>query len=126
MSKNPVQAEKERLTALYQGIPENRRKLLEGLIDDAARLRVRLAALWADLLEHGETELFTQSPNTPPYERERPAARLYNSTCNAYRHIIGQLDSILVECGCADDHDDLFDFERDFEREWAAEHPGED
>ena len=60
----------------------------------AARLRVRLNQLWEDIQENGETERFTQSEKTEPYERERPAARLFTSTDKNYQAIIKQLNEL--------------------------------
>ena len=58
---------------------------------DEIRLRVRLDRLWADIQENGETELFTQSEKAAPYERERPAARLFTATDKNYQSAIKQL-----------------------------------
>ena len=48
------QAEIERLTAIYQELPPKQFALAQGLIIQAARLRVRLDKLWAELEEKGE------------------------------------------------------------------------
>ena len=32
--------------------------------------------MWEDIKEKGDYDLFTQSEKTPPYERERPVAKL--------------------------------------------------
>lgn len=95
MGKLTVRTEKKKLDEIYQNLPENKKKLAEGLIEEAARLRVRLKYLWEDLQENGETELFSQSPNTPPYQRERPQARLFTSTDKNYQSIIKTLNDML-------------------------------
>jgi hypothetical protein len=46
-------------------------------------------------MENGCTEMFTQSLNTPPYERERPVARLYNTMNGNYQKIIKQLSELV-------------------------------
>lgn len=89
------ESETRRLKRLYKALPENKKKLADGLIVQAARLRVRLNQLWQDIQENGETELFSQSPNTPPYERERPSARLFTATDANYRQTIKQLNELL-------------------------------
>ena len=48
---DPEQVEIERLTAIYQGLPPKQFALAQGLIIQAARLRVRLDKLWAELTE---------------------------------------------------------------------------
>ena len=94
-AETPEQLEIDRLTALYQGLPPKQFALAQGLIIQAARLRVRLDKLWAELLEKGETEWFTQSDKTDPYERERPASRTFTATDKSYQSIIKQLNDML-------------------------------
>lgn len=76
---------------IFKDLPQNKLKIAEGLIVQAARLRVRLDQLWKDIQTNGETERFTQSEKTEPYERERPAARLFTSTDKNYQAVIKQL-----------------------------------
>ena len=87
-------SEIERLTKIYQDLPENEFEVAQGLIVQAARLRVRLNQLWEDIQEKGEIEMFTQSERTQPYERERPAARLFTATDKNYQAIIKQLNEL--------------------------------
>ena len=103
-----VEEEEARLRHVYRGLPAQQAAVADGLIVEAARLRVRLDMLWQDILEKGETEMFSQSPNTEPYERERPAARLFNTTDNNYRNVIKQLNGLLSSC--TEERDDLMDF----------------
>ena len=93
--KGSEQLEIERLTEIYQGLPPKQFALAEGLIIQAARLRVRLDKLWAELEEKGETEWFTQSDKTDPYERERPASRTFTATDKSYQSIIKQLNDMI-------------------------------
>ncbi len=92
----PVTEESEvrRLTRIYRSLPPNEFAVAQGLIVQAARLRVRLDQLWRDIAETGETELFSQSDKTEPYERERPAARLFTATDKNYQSIIRQLNEL--------------------------------
>ena len=84
-----------RLTEIYKDLPPKQFALAQGLIIQAARLRVRLDKLWAELQEKGETEWFTQSDKTDPYERERPASRTFTATDKSYQSIIKQLNDML-------------------------------
>ena len=95
MEKNPEELEVERLTEIYKGLPPKQFALAQGLIVQAARLRVRLDKLWAELEEKGETEWFTQSEKTDPYERERPASRTFTATDKSYQSIIKQLNDMI-------------------------------
>lgn len=89
-----VQAEIDRLNEIYKDLPSNQYAVAQGLIVQAARLRIRLDTLWADIQGKGETEWFTQSEKTDPYERERPAARLFTATDKNYQAIIKQLNEL--------------------------------
>ena len=88
------QSEIRRLTEIYQGLPPKQFALAQGLIAEAARLRVRCDNLWQDLQENGEVELFSQG-DQDPYERERPASRIYTATNKSYQSIIKQLNDMI-------------------------------
>ena len=83
-----------RLTRIYKDLPPNQFAVAQGLIVQAARLRVRLDALWDDIRANGETEMFSQSDKAEPYERERPVARLFTATDKNYQAIIKQLNEL--------------------------------
>lgn len=87
-------SEIERLTEIYKDLPPNEFAVAQGLIVQAARLRVRLDKLWRDIRKNGETEMFSQSDKTEPYERERPVARLFTATDKNYQAIIKQLNEL--------------------------------
>ncbi|MDK8646358.1 hypothetical protein QP816_12375 [Staphylococcus condimenti] len=90
-----VVQERERLLDIYKDVPQDKLNVVEGLIIQAARLRVMLDYMWEDIQENGEYMLFTQSEKTEPYERERPVARLYNTRDQSYQRIIKQLSDLL-------------------------------
>lgn len=92
-----IKSETERLQALYADADPRKREVAEGLIVQAARLRVQLDKLWKDIQKNGATELFQQSQSAPPYERERPAARLHVATNKEYRDVIRQLNDLLPD-----------------------------
>ena len=89
-----VADEIERLTEIYQGLPPKQFALAQGLIAEAARLRVRCNMLWDDLQENGEVELFSQG-DQDPYERERPSSRIYTAANKSYQSIIKQLNDMI-------------------------------
>lgn len=86
-----IKAEIDRLMAIYEDLSEVEVSSLDGLIRRAAYMRVTLEDYEADLDDKGYVEMFTQSEKTPPYERERPVARLYNSMNRNYQTIMRQL-----------------------------------
>ena len=92
-----VRKEVERLTEIFKEIPENKKNVAKGLIIQAARLRVLLDEMWIDITKGGDYELFSQSPQQEPYERERPVAKLYNSRDVTYQRAIKQLTDLVPE-----------------------------
>ena len=92
--KSEEQLEISRLTEIYKGLPPKQFALAQGLIAEAARLRVRCNDLWEDLQEKGEVELFAQG-DQEPYERERPASRIYTAANKSYQSIIKQLNDMI-------------------------------
>ena len=92
--KTEEQKEIKRLTEIYKGLPPKQFALAVGLIAEAARLRVRCNMLWQDLQENGEVELFSQG-DQEPYERERPASRIYTAANKSYQSIIKQLNDMI-------------------------------
>lgn len=87
-------SEIERLNEIYKSLPKNQFAVVQGLIVEAARLRVRLEELWQDICKNGETEMFSQGKDAVPYERERPVSRTYTATNKSYQAIIKQLNDL--------------------------------
>jgi hypothetical protein len=86
-----VKKEINRLKRIYKDMPKDTLMVVEGLIVEAADLRVRLEDIRKDLDENGYDEMFSQSENQDPYERERPAARRYIAMNKSYQTIMKQL-----------------------------------
>lgn len=92
-----VAKEQKRLSSIFKDIPDSKMKVAEGLIMQAARLRILLDDAWLDIQENGDYELFTQSEHTPSYERERPVAKHFNQRDGSYQKIILQLSKMLPD-----------------------------
>lgn len=88
--KEREEAHYQYLLELYKDIPENKKKLVEGLIREAARLKVSLDDLWEDIATNGNTELDAQGR-----EKERPTSAIFTSRDKSYRACIKHLDSLL-------------------------------
>lgn len=86
-----VKKEFNRLKRIYKALPKDTLMVVEGLLHEAADLRVRLEITRLDLDENGYDEMFSQSENQEPYERERPAARRYIAMNKSYQTIMKQL-----------------------------------
>lgn len=95
--KKPLTEKSEigRLNRVYKNLPAGKKAIAQGLIAEAARLRVLLNTLWADIEANGMVEMFSQSPDAEAYERERPTARQYLTADKNYQAIIKQLDSMI-------------------------------
>ena len=104
---DPVKAEIDRLMEIFSVLPENKKKVAEGLIVQAARLRVRLNYLWDDIQKNGEFEWFNQSDKTEPYQRERPVSKTFTATDKNFQTIMRQL---LDMCPDKVERDSLADF----------------
>ena len=104
-------AEVKRLQRIYAKVDKKNKALLEGLIRRAAYMRVTLEDYEEDLDAGGYVEMFTQSPDTAPYERTRPVAQLYNSMNKNYQSIMKQLGDIVPAPPAEElkDKDDDFD-----------------
>lgn len=100
LEKNQLKTREERekkevrkLSKLYKNIPDNQKKLLAGLIQQAARHKIMLDDLWEDLLLNGSIETFEQGRDS--FERERPNSKLFKEHDRAYQAIIKQLNDLL-------------------------------
>ncbi|SFP79840.1 DNA-binding transcriptional regulator, XRE-family HTH domain [Halolactibacillus halophilus] len=92
-----VESEVERLKKLFKNIPKDQLDVAEGLIIQAARLRILLDDNWKDILENGEYEKFSQSESQVPYDRKRPIVENYDNRDKTYQAIIKQLTDLLPQ-----------------------------
>lgn len=83
-----VKREKERLQEVYSGLDDKRKAVVEGLIEEAAFMRVSLQDLKEDIKQNGDTELFCQGKEQEPYLRERPSSKKYDTRNANYQKII--------------------------------------
>jgi hypothetical protein len=91
-------------------VSKDTKSLIDGLIQRAAYMRITLEDYEADIDEHGYVEMFSQSVNTDPYERERPVVRLYNTMNKNYQSIIKQLSDLLPKGNPKQKGDALMEF----------------
>lgn len=106
----PEAAEIARLEEIFEDIAPDKKRLCAGLITQAARLRVLLDKAYADIEANGDTEMFTQSADADPYERERPVARLFNTRDKNYQTTIKLLIDLLPDKKKVDVANDLMKF----------------
>ena len=94
-TKDREKAEYDRIAVLYQNIPANKRVLVDGLLWQAARLRVSLDDLYEDLKKNGNTEMFKQANDGVEFPRERPESKIFATRDKSYLAIIKKLDELL-------------------------------
>jgi hypothetical protein len=86
-----IKREIKRINSIFKDLDKTAWSAIDGLIKRAAYMRVTLEDYEKDLDKDGYIEMFTQSAQTAPYERERPVARLYNAMNKNYQSIMKQL-----------------------------------
>lgn len=93
--KEREEKELENLMEVFSNLDDSLLTTNKSLIKQAARIKALQDYLWLDLKENGNTEMFTQSEKTPPYERERATAKHYATYSKLYSSIIKQLCDLL-------------------------------
>jgi len=111
-----IKKEYERLKKEYEELPDSMLSVLDKTILNTATLEVRIEDLSEYLHEHGYTEPFTQSPNTPPYDRERVETKTYKDFIKLnqvnYR-VLADIQSKMVNVTSAEESDGFDEFVND-------------
>lgn len=103
-----IKAELKRLNAIFAKLPKDVLSSLEGIIEEAANIRITMRDMRNELDESGWVDLFQQSIDVPAYERARPLANQYNSLNKNYQNLMKMLkDSLPKEE--SQDKEDGFD-----------------
>lgn len=85
-------------------MPEDKLRLVEGLVQRAAFLRVELEDLEKDINENGSTEVYQAGPSSPPMTRVRAAAQHYDKMARQYLATCKQL-AVLADVSGASKED---------------------
>ncbi len=88
-----IRKEFSRLRRLLKDVPKSKLSAADGLIKRIAFMAITLEDLEADMNENGTVEEFTQGENS--YDRQRPAAQLYNTTVKNYTTACKQLSDLI-------------------------------
>ena len=108
MSKTTeYQKELAKLTEIFAEVEPSRKKLIEGLIEDAAFLKAENFMLKQQIAETGMVKIHPQHP-----ELQKPilTAAQYLKNINSYAVVIKTLNSVLAK-NVIEDDDDLDEFE---------------
>src|SRR5690606_6178361 len=86
-----IEAEEKRLLEILSSMPEDKIRLVEGLVERAALLRVELEDREIDINENGSTEVYQAGPSSPPMTRVRATAQHYDKMARQYLATCKQL-----------------------------------
>jgi regulator of replication initiation timing len=96
-----------KLTEIFQDIDVSKRKLVEGLIEDAAFLKAENSVLKEILIKTGMVKVH---PDHPELQKSIEAAKQYLKNINSYSVVIKTLNGVLNK-NLIEEEDDLSDFE---------------
>jgi len=92
-----IKKEFARLRRLLKNVPKDKLSAATGIIQRAAFMAITLEDLEADINENGTVESFMQGDYE--YDRQRPAAQLYNTTVKNYTATCKQLTDLIPAGG---------------------------
>ena len=90
-----IKRELTRLRKSFKPLPEDKRRLAEGLMQEAAFMRVTLEETREIIDREGVIELFEQGKQR--FLREHPATKVYTSLVNRYSAVVKQLVDLLPD-----------------------------
>lgn len=107
LKKEIYQKELAKLTDIFQDVEEGKRKLVEGLIEDAAFLKAENVILKESIAKTGMVKIH---PDQPDLQKPIETAKQYLKNINSYSVVIKTLNGVLNKTLMEDD-DELSDFE---------------
>jgi regulator of replication initiation timing len=108
MSKTEVyQQELTKLNEIFKDVEESKRKLVEGLIEDAAFIKAENHFLKEAISKTGMVKVH---PNHPELQKPIETAKQYLKNINSYANVVKTLNGVLNK-NIIEDEDDLSDFE---------------
>lgn len=88
-----IKQEINKFKKIYKNLNKEKFKTIEGLISDAAFLKITLCDLKEDMLQNGLTELFEQGEQS--FNRERPEVKTYATFLQRYTGVMKQLIELM-------------------------------
>lgn len=107
-----VKAEYTALMKLFAGMPENKKKLNNGLFQNAAYMKIKLKELQEEIDSSGMTDMWEGGGGQKGL-RKSPAADLYNTTVKNYLAIIKHLTESLPDNSERDAKDEMDEYLND-------------
>ena len=105
-----IKQEINRLKKIFKDFEKDKAKILEGLINEAAFMKITLEETRQDLLQNGLTELFEQGEQS--FNRERPEVKIYTTFTQRYSVVMKQLIDLLPPELKKEETDELMNFIR--------------
>lgn len=105
-----IRQEVTRLKKLYKDFEKDKAKAIEGLVNEAAFMKVLLEDTREDLIKYGTTELFEQGEQS--FIRERPEVKIYTTFIQRYSNVMKQLIDMLPLEIKKEEADQLMEFMR--------------
>ena len=103
-----IKQEINRIKKLYKDFPKEKSKVLEGLINESAFIKVSLEELRDNLLKNGFTEVFDQGEQR--FNRERPEVKIYTTFIQRYSNVMKQIIDLLPVEVKKEEADELLEF----------------
>lgn len=88
-----IKQEINKIKKIFKDFQKDKTKALEGLINEAAFMKVSLEDTRTDLIKNGLTELFEQGEQS--FKRERPEVKIYTTFMQRYSGVMKQLIDML-------------------------------
>lgn len=103
-----IKQEMNRIKKIYKDLDKDKIKVVEGLVKDAAFIKLTLEELRDDLFKNGLTEMYENGPQV--VKRERPETKIYATMIQRYSQVMKQLiDYMPVEVK-TEEKDELLEF----------------
>ncbi|MDI3117574.1 hypothetical protein QJK47_18015 [Clostridioides difficile] len=103
-----IKQEVSRLKKNYKDLEKEKVKILDGLINEAAFLKISLEETREILTREGLTEIFKQG--NQEFERERLQVKIYLNFMKLYSSVMKQLIDIIPSDIKQEEEDDLIEF----------------
>lgn len=112
MSKFEANKELKKLNEIVKAIPEDKKKLVEGLIADASFMAEQLEYLRGYIAKNGWSEEYQNGANQKG-KKTSVEAEMYVKVQKSYASVIRQLTDFLPTENKAGNNDELLEFLRD-------------
>lgn len=103
-----IKAEVARIKKMYKELSKEKIKVVEGLINEAAFMKITLEGIRQELLEEGTTQWFQQG--SQKFKRQHPSVDIYTTMISKYSTVMNQLLNLLPEEEKKKEGDALMDF----------------